>query len=262
MRELGELGMSFGTSQAFESQEGKFALSNTDSLLINLRTLIRNAQSAFQDEASAKTNPGAIKDAVMDDIKLITKALIEIAPRKPINLKVYYPSYKGLKSIFPKADLWEPTTEKQKAMVKLFDDTAKLLIKEYPSLFTLTDSRLEAFTGKGVVITHHPVDLVLTDSWNRLSLLETHSGTVKPHIMWYTKLTGKDLENMPLNKLTIQVFGDQSTNFKSSSNAIKKLVRDLAVKARWTSATTPERVKTSIDVFTTGVDKVGLQLLI
>lgn len=263
MRELGaELPMSFGTAMAFEGEEGKHAIPLTDSFLINLRTLIRNVHGAFSKDDPQLTDVTALKAALLEDIKEIAKAITTIAPRTTMSIEIYYPSYKSLASKFPHASIWKPRTEKQIALNKLYDDVAAAFIKDHGELVTKTDCGLPSFKGKGLVITHHPVDLALTDSWGRLTLLETHSGVVKPYLLWNSKLTGGEVPNynIPLNRMTIQVFGDKSVNFLGQSNGIKKLVRDLAVKAGWTSATTPQRCRSSINTYLQGVDKKGLLL--
>lgn len=260
MRELGELGMSYGTSMAFETEEAKHAIPLADTLLINLRTLVRNVHNAYSSDDPLANDMDSLSAALLEDVKIIASSLAEISPRKAVHVEVYYPSYKSMKSKFPHADLWTPRTDKQKALNTLLEGVAKAFIKEYPSLVTLTDCGMPDFKGKGLVITHHVVDLVLTDAWSRLNLLESQTGAVKPYLMWYTKLTGSGNENIPLNRMTIQVFGDKSTNFFGQKAGIKKLVKDLAEKANWTSATTPQRCRNSISTYLTGVDQKGLLL--
>ncbi|UVD32265.1 hypothetical protein [Vibrio phage phiKT1028] len=260
MRELGELGMSVGTSLAFESDEAKHAIPETDTFLINLRTLIRNTHGAYPKDDPLINDIDSLKAALIEDIKLIATTISEIAPRSTINVEIYYPSYNSLGRKFPHATLWKPKTDKQKELHQLYDDIAEEFIKEYPTLVTKTDCGMPEFKGRGLVITHHVVDLVLTEGWSRLRLLESQTGAVKPYLMWYTKLTGSNNESIPLNRMTIQVFGDKSTNFLGQSLAIKKLVKDLASKANWTSATTPQRCRSSINTYMSGVDRDGLML--
>lgn len=262
MRDLGELGMSYGTSLAFESDEAKHIIPKSDTFLINLRTLIRNVHGAYKSDDEQINDLDSLSEALMEDVRIMATTISQLAPRSTHHVEIYYPSYKSLGRKFPKADLWKPKTEKQIALHDLYDKVAARFIKEHPELVTLTDCGAPDFKGKGLIITHHVVDLVLTDAWGRLNLLETHSGAVKPYLLWNTKLTGKTGENynIPLNRMTIQVFGDKSTNFIGQKQGIKKLVKDLAEKANWTSATTPQRCRSSINVYCTGIDKEGLLL--
>ena len=261
MRNVGALGMSVGTSLAFEG-EGGLAVPSSDNLLLNLRTIIRNAHQAYDDieEGYNETN---VYDAVVEDLIKIGNWLNEVRGNKPIAMTVYYPSYQSLNKKFRYAGLWEPTSEKQQRYARFVDRISSKLLKEYPKLILSLDCSFPEFSGKGIVITHHPVDLTFTSGTTRLYLLESHTGTLKPYTQWYTKLTGgDDLYYMPFNHLTIQVFGDKSTNFKSSSQGIKKLVKDLAITAKWTSATSYDRVRSSINGLSMSTDKAGLQLLL
>ena len=111
-------------------------------------------------------------------------------------------------------------------------------------------------------MTHHVVDLVTTSSMARLFLLESYTGVVKDFTQWYTKLTGGDkLHYIPFNALTLQVFGDNSVNFKSSSHGIKELVKKIALEAKWTSATSISRVRNTIGNIAQGADKAGLLMM-
>lgn len=262
MRLVGGLGMSIGTSMCFENEAPK-NIKSTDTVLINLWTLVRNAQQAFEKDDPEATNPKEIAKAVSDDLSKIGNWLNNNRGSKPISMLVYYPTYNDLDRKFNKADLWEPKSDKQKDHAKLMKDSADIVYKQFEKHIKRNNCDLPDFAGKGLIITHHVVDLTLTNSTTRLYLLESHTGIVKPYTQWYTKLTGGDnLYYMPFNRLTIQVFGDKSTNFKSSTHGIKKIVKELAEKHKWTSATTMEKVRKNINSLPMGVEKAGLLLLL
>lgn len=263
MRALGGLNISAGTSLAFESMLLEKASSGINSYLINIRTLIRNARGAFQED-SEKNDVQRVTLGVKDDIEKIAAFLNTLHNGKAIEFILYCPSYKGLKSKFPKALLKEPTKEKQKLTAKIEEEVAKKVCEQLGSVVKITDCNLPAFSGNGVILSHHTVDLVLTNSQTRLYLLESYTGNLKPYTKWYTKLTGKDEElfNLPLNTLTIQIFGDKAVNFMSMDQTKKDLVKDLALKGKWSSATTMSRVRSSIELYAKGADKAGLLLLL
>lgn len=260
MRELGTLGMSVGTSLAFEGTISK-EINSTDTVLINLRTLIRNASQSYTE--SPNLNVDQITSDVKQDLVKISQWIDTNRGVRPITIKVYAPTYKSLRFKFKKADLWEPKKEKQIAYQKFEFKVMEALIKAYPTLIKSIDYTLPTFEGLGVIITHHLVDLALSPSPTRLYLLESHTGHLKPYTKWYTKLTSGDkLFNMPVNPLTIQIFGDNSTNFRSGKQAIKELVKNLATERSWSPATSYDKVKTDISSMRAGVDKAGLQMLI
>lgn len=262
MRTLGALNMSVGTSLAFEGGVLD-KLYSFSTLLVNLRTLIRNAREAYEADDPDGKNAEVITSAVTEDIKTMLTALTEHQSVKPINFVLYYPSYKDLGSLFSHAKLWVPESDIQKEKAKIDEKVYFALKGKLGKSLLLTDSRLTDFMGEALILTHHPVDLVLTKSYQRLKLLESHTGAIKGFTQWYTKLTGGDkLFNMPLNKLTIQIFGDKSTNFKSGSLKEKNLIKELAEKGRWTSATTIDRVRQTINTHAMGFDRAGLLILL
>jgi hypothetical protein len=261
MRAIGALSMSVGTSLAFEL--GGDVAKSADTLLFNLRTLVRNAMQSYEKEDDGYNNELQLIKDVESDLVLISKWVEENRKAKPIQMIVYYPTYKSLKSKFKHADIYEPKVQsKKEEQLKILGKVAEAIAKKYKKVIVEADVDLPAFTGKGVIMTHHVVDLTTTPSTGRLFLLESHTGVIKDFTQWYTKLTGGDkLNYMPFNHLTIQIFGDNSTNFKSSSHGIKELVKRIAAEAKWTSATSISRVRNSIGSIAQGVDRAGLMMM-
>lgn len=261
MRALGAYNMSVGTSLAFE-KDAFGELKGVGTFLINLRTLVRNTIEAY-----AKDDDPTVEEiyvAAKTDLTEIAKWLAESTGPKAIAFTVYYPSYKSLKSLFNKAELvtLETMSAKGKAKYELITKICDRFYKDFPKQVTRNDSTLPVFQGKGLIITHHVVDLTLTPSTTRLRLLESYTGTAKPYTQWFTKLTGgKDLFYMPFNKLTIQVFGDKATNFYNSKIGLKRLVEDLAQSSSWTSGTSFSKVRSDINRLPQSIEKAGLKML-
>lgn len=260
MRNLGALGMSIGTSLAIEQPEAAAQIRGSDVILLNLLTLIRNAHDAYETkEEKALLKPEQLMEDVVNDLKMLSRWLEEVRKTKPLQLVVYYPSYTSIKFRFPLADLAKRETENQKTYDKLSDKTADLIHDKYRKLIEITDVGMPSFKGRGIVLTHRVVDLAVFEYPARLTLMESYTGKLKPYTQWYTKLTGgKDLFFLPFNKLTIQIFGDKSTDFASSSKAVKELVKKLAQDSNWTPATTVSRVRMNINMLPDGIDKAAL----
>lgn len=262
MRAVGALGMSIGTSRAFEA-ENSGTIRSVDSVMFNLSTMIRNAHASYETDDKEKTDAEQLSIDVSSDLRLIGAWLEKARNSKPIQMIVYSSDYSGLKSSFKHGSVWEPKSEKQIAYAKLVKDTLAILEKQYGKLIVHTKASVPTFAGKGIVLTHHVVDLTAVTGVGRLYLLESYTGLIKPFTLWYTKLTGgEELHYMPFNRLTIQIFGDKSTNFKASSHGIKELVKKLAVDNKWTSATTMSRIRGTINNLPDGVDKAGLKLML
>jgi len=208
MRTLGAYNLSVGTSLALEN-EASNELGLTESFLVNLRTLVRNVMAAYESKDTI-TFDQVLKDT-RSDLGELARWLDQNAAGRTLSFIVYYPTYKSLASSYPKADLVTPKTRKPKAQeaVGLLERVCDALYKQYPKQIQRTDVSLPKFDGRGLIITHHTVDLTFTPSITRLKLLESYTGVAKPYTKWYTKLTGGNkLYFIPFNRLTIQVFGD------------------------------------------------------
>lgn len=261
MRTLGALKLSVGTSMALE-KDALFQLQTTTAFMVNLRTLVRNVIQSYQTDE--KPTEDQLFNDSKSDLGELAKWLSESSGFRVINFIVYYPSYKSLPSLFKKAERVDPEQMKTKRAeeYRLIEKICNRLLATYPKQITKTDSTLPSFVGKGLIITHHVVDLTLTSAVTRLKLLESYTGVIKPYTQWYTKLTGgTELHFIPFNKLTIQIFGDRSTNFYSSSKAIKDLTVQLAHNKKWSSGTSFSKVKSDINSMPRSITREGLKLL-
>lgn len=244
-RVLGTLPISVGTALAMEALQ-KAPMHQYKTLLINLTTIVRNAREAYPELPSSSE----LHEAVKSDLMEIANFIVSLKLKSVLELKVYYPSYQSLPNIFPMAKLRckaEKKTARQLAIEKLDGETLKSISKEFDKVIEKTDTKLVSFIGETLIVTHHPVDLVMTDGYTRLNLLESHTGEIKRYQQFYTKLTGgSELTNIPLNKLTIQIFGDRSVDFFSHSLGVKNEIKELALSAKWSSASTVSYVTRTI----------------
>lgn len=238
--------ISVGTGLALEVLPGT-AMHKYHSFLINVRTIIRNARQAFEGDTLPKENE--LFEAVKEDIVQTAEFIVALKLRTTLVLKFYYPTYKGLVREFPMAKIKDPLQTKGKQLEEaiLDDRVGKRVLAEFGELIVKTDYTIPRFDGQALIMTNHPVDLVTTDSYARLNLIDSHTGNIKNYTLFYTKLTGsKELTNIPMNKLTIQVFGDTSTDFYSQSIGLKNTLKRLAETSRWSTASTPSLVARSI----------------
>lgn len=263
MRSTGALGISVGTSLALE-QGNLMNFRRIDTMLFNLRTLVRNALESYDKDDDTRYDTNQLMKDTEGDITFLAKYIDTHRNGKPVKMVVYYPSYRGLKGRYPHADIKDHSkgTDKQQKVFKAINGTCEKLLDKYEKLIIATNVGMPPFSGNGVVMTHHPVDLCETSGTGRLKLFESYTGVLKPFTDWNTKLTnGKNLMNIPLNRLTIQIFGDNSTDFMSSKQNIKDLVKTIANDSNWTAASTYSRVKSSIINLPESVDRAGLMMM-
>lgn len=263
-RTLATLPLSVGTGLAIEALV-QTPLFKYTSFLINVKTIIRNAYDAFEKEEGEVLTNDMIFEACKEDIIGIAQVIIKQNLKTRLNMIFYYPSYNGLEAMFPFAKIKNLAigTQKQQHYYRMEKEVGKRLTDFFSDVIVKNNVLLPSFEGDAIVITHHPVDLATSNSYTRLNLLESHTGTLKRYSEFYTKLTnGKNLFNIPLNKISIQIFGDEGTDFYSMKTTIKNEIKKLAQDAKWTSASTPSFVYRTIRSLPPSPDKEVLLKLI
>lgn len=243
-RTIGMLPISVGTSLAFEALIAN-PKNKIDNLMINVDTIFRNAYQAYETKVRNSLTVEQLYQDVIQDLGGIFEILSKIGQNRTPNMVAYYCSYAGLAKRFPLAKLWRPETPIQLHYAKLQDAVLKRLLSQLRGHVRLQDHTIPNGFSNTYVLTHHMVDLLVGDGYGEITLLESHTAALKQFNQWNSKLTGgtKALERIPFNALTLQVFGDNSTNFKMNAFKYKVAVHELAEKYKWTPSTKLERVK-------------------
>lgn len=248
-RETGEIPISVSTALAIESlfnQEIERDFSyNNQSLWFNVRTIFRNLLGAVKVETDYDDE--MILLDLLEEITVILTVLEENNVKGKNKVVLYANSHNNLEKLFPYAKVKRPKTDKQ---VEYYQIEKRIIETLFDNISTnddysveTGDCKLEGKDQSAIVLTHHPVDLLSRYKFSELLLLESHTGVIKKQSQWNTKLTGgKQNPRLPFNSLTLQVFGDQSTNFYSYSAAYKKVLIDLAKKANWNALTGSEKI--------------------
>lgn len=240
MRALDEkMPISVGTGIALSESLYNDEVQNPKAMYLNLRTLFRNFWGSFEGLPPAGTD--GLK-AFLDEIETI-KSNIE---QQKVAVYIYYPTYEGLRMMFPRATLVEPNTDKQKAYKYNEKLYCGLALSELPFLDKV-DFRIDGCSGLTYMISNHPVDLLNWYKFDDLHLLESQTGKVKPRSKWFSKLNKKeDLSHLPFNSTTMQVFGDGTVDFRPQGIKVKKALIELSVKHRWDTGTTVTRIRQNI----------------
>lgn len=254
-RDKGGFPISIGTSLAIESACGVFPerpvdpppLRNVKEIWVNLRTVVRNLVGALSPEVRDMVLPGQLVPAMLEDMAIL-ESTVSKASAGMVRVVFYCCDYSSLSRVFPNAMLRTPKTEKQHLQKALEDNAVTLTIQSSPPQdlrffrFEITGSFPQSF-----IITHLPVDLLARYSFSRLELLESHTGAIKPPPQWHTKLTGgKELINIPFNRFSLQVFGDNGHQFGSMLPSVRKEVLRVAEQDNWTTITTDEKIRVSL----------------
>lgn len=268
-REVGNLPLSIGTSLAVEvigggseetppSPEREFL---PEELWINLRTLFRNLYNGMNPELRRGVLGSHFIPTMLQEIEQIFTYVSDVR-QDQTKVIFYHCSYRSMGREFPRAKLKEASTELQRLYAALEYEVCETILKEHKETFDIRtfDIKIIGSSRHAWVMTHAPVDLLWNRSFSKLVLLESHTGALKTRTQWYTKLTnGKELHRIPFNRLSLQIFGDNSTHFLSMPQAFKKPLLELSEQYHWTQATTMEKIRYNISGMS---DHFGKQILL
>ncbi len=256
-REKGEAPLSIGTSLALESLAGfgEFPSESPpiykyDELWVNLRTIFRNCFNAVDRTLRTELMAGDLVNALIDDIQVLIST-IELRSSGRMKIVFYFNSFKGFTKEFPNGKWKELNTPKQVFEHELEEKTLKLFMRDFQESIGVEVKEFNVKNtskgGNAALLTHYPVDLLWRSSFQQLTLLESHTGALKPRAEWYTKLTGgRRYNRIPFNRMTMQVFGDGNLLFSSMSPKIKNRILGVAENDNWTPVTSDEKVRYSI----------------
>lgn len=258
-REVGKIPVSIGTSLAFEGYLGvhqnqprqPIDVKSVKEIWINLRTLARNLWQAVPTAEVSNINPATAVDVLMQEVQTIPVALAQQGARAKVHF--YITGKDSMKWTFPRAEFKQARTPKQMAYEVYERYTSIELyrrMKDEGMEVILIERNPPKSDGTVALLTHYPSDLLWKEHFNRLLLLESHTGKLKPWNLWYTKLHNvTDATPMPFNKFTLQVFGDSVDIISQPRNIIGQL-RQLAIDKKWSPVTSD--AKTYHDIQSSG----------
>lgn len=189
-------------------------------------------------------------DALTAEIQVIIGA-VESASRGLCKPYFYLQSYKGLKKKYQYCFLKSPKTPLQEAVQTQEEYVLDRLVQLGVLELRQGDITLKGCPDSTLIVTHMPVDLLSRYEFGKLVLLESHTGKVKPHTQWSSKLTGGaglDLTRMPFNHVTLQVFGD-GIHFQTFPIKEKRQFVAMATQYLWNPTTTLGRMKQCINSY-------------
>lgn len=256
-REKGtQIPISIATALAIESSLGIMPEHETPdapilkagALYINLRTLFRNLMGSIDKEQRGVISPEDLSFAMINEMQAIETAIIK-GSNGHCETVFYVCSYLGVPRRYPYATLKENKTKTSAQEIAwLTEEHALKALLEFGGSqdIRLYDLDFDQDERNVFIITHYPIDLLNRYRFRALSLLESHTGAIKPPVQWYTKLTnGKELSHIPFDRMTLQVFGDGVT-FLGQGIKTKRQLQELGAAKKWTSVTTKDLMASHI----------------
>lgn len=258
--------LAIGTSLAFESVfQGRqppydkdrvipnsVDVRDYDSCWINLTTLFRNLVSSVNKDVFTAAKPGEIADALEEEIAVI-EGLFSVEGMGVCKPFFYYSTYEELlhKKV-PGLTFRTENTDQQKYYKYQLDSVLKILEKRTDSLHRFKDALAPMQRERSFVLTHQPYDLTGHSRFDRLDLLESNTGVLKPKALWNTKyypISGQSLIHLPFHKKLLFVMGDKVL-IKPMPHVFRQKILEIAEKRKWTSLTTLDAINLhmSLDV--------------
>lgn len=274
-RVLGQMGVSIATSLALEGlynihpdkpKEKTLPALQGEAVFINVRTLFRNIWGSIPADEASQTLTSEYYDVLEQELHTLTDALD--MQEHPLKVYFYAPTYDSLIRQYQNGELKDIKTETMTHKTMIENALLEQLAKDYketdlPIIFN--DLELETKVPlKAFIITHYPIDLLHTKGFNKVLLLESHTGVIKGPDKWYTKLAAKKLEGIeriPFNKATIQFFGDTGNMFKSQPIKAKKAMVEVAKKYHWNQSTTKDRILATLKLAFEGMLEQNMRKL-
>lgn len=255
-RDQGTVPVSIGTALAIESVCGLNPEAPTDTppilevkeLWVNLRTLYRNLLGSLTKEARLKMVSDVVYEALASELTIIESAVAR-ASQGRANVVYYVCTYSSAAKKYPRALLRVDSTENQRFNRALEQATLKPYIKgEASHDVRVFDCEINTKSPAALMLTHYPTDLLARYSFDRLTLVESHTGTLKLPAVWNTKLTnGKELTRIPFCKFSLQLFGDGPQLFNAFPLKIRQELLALAERDNWTSVSSNDRIRATIN---------------
>lgn len=216
---------------------------------INVTTLFRNMVGAIQKEAFVKSTEKEFKDTLLSEMEVID-GLFQNEGMGVCKPMYYYTTHEKLvKSLPEQVKLREDKTDTQKAYAYKMHKTLEYLMKETEVVRKFDTNISPPGASNALIITHIPYDLVSYNRFNKLSLLESHTGKLKERNQWYTKyyaVGDSDLSHIPFMRKLLLIFGD-SVLIQPSVYKLRKQIVDIATKRNWTPLTTLEKVMMDLE---------------
>ena len=254
-REVGAFPLSIGTSYAIEGLLGihpgnpnqPSGHKGITTLWINIRTLVRNYREAVKTDDRDRVKYDSASIMVLSEMQAIPE-ILKFAKRN-IEVVFYHQAIEDIKQQFPNANYKTVKTDNQVAAATYETFTLRFLLAEcINAKIPVQHIRRQPTQSRQVaaILTHYPKDLFWKGCFERLFLLESHTGQLKTYVDWYSKLIGIKSDNqVPLNEFTIQVFGDKHL-FEGQDKKIKTELKELARVKRWNATTGMSKVSSDI----------------
>lgn len=227
---------------------------NYSNVIINISTIARNVYSAYSKDDVAALTIQDLASQLKDDLGEIYSDLTDVG----LIVHYYTCTYKSIEN---KCSFIERKTKFGEVRKKT-DDTIKSMCNlvlsdmekdlrhdiklQYPKIQVFDIDVHFKTKGKSAILTHNTIDLLSRFSFTDLTLLESYTGKLKPHGVWYKKLNISYDTPLKLTWFLVGIFGDGNELVSRHKSALIKSFYRIATTRKWDILTTPESMRKHI----------------
>jgi hypothetical protein len=253
-RAVGQYNLSIATSLAKEALCGIHEdypteyppIKDYQELYVNTRTLFRNLMGSLNKEDAGLVLPNQVAAEIAVEMDVITSIVNDVTKGKT-KVVFYYSDYANMTHLYKHAQLRVDNTPKQKEYTAFHNLTMNILLTEHPSEIVKFTLKIKSpVKTKALILTHYAYDLLSYREFNKLVLIESHTGKLKDRALWYTKYyQGSNLSMIPFREDLIQVFGDNE-QFQPMPIKVRREIIDIATHYKWSAVSTYDKLSMSI----------------
>lgn len=255
-RELGNIPVSINTAYPIETMLDSRYRPKIDFVYINLDTIIRNFYASMKAIDQDNLDLSTALSMLLDELRIIHSALTT-------DHVFFHQDPKEIDFMFPHAARRVPKTDKQimtAARLKVVTEHLlyELCINKDPNVPDFYRGMVPLLKIKKkvpprmvptAILTHYPHQLLKRFDFPSLYLLESRTGKLKSFEEFNSKLNGvKQDEPIPFNAMTLQLMGD-SALFAGVPSKLKKELKQLGQKRKWSSITSPSKFTTDVQSY-------------
>lgn len=243
-RTFGAYPISIATSLAIEgiTHSGEYLergpnppINKMEFLMVNLRTIIRNAVNAFPSSEQIMLTVDTVYKCCDEDFTSMVETIDSY--NQHCEIQLYVSTYNTINQAFKDVNFKKFSTEKQATLETIERAVVHKFEKEYKDKLKVFDYKLKGLK-RCVILTHHPIDLLSYYDFPDLVLLESHTGVLKERKVWGSKLNlPKGCKTIPFNKPMLCIFGDK-TFINGQLPKVKKALINVSEKSLWNGLTT------------------------
>lgn len=223
-------------------------IGNYQEMWINIYTLFRNLSGVMDKATFLVTSDEMIANAIFQEMEVIDSLLLNEG--QGLCTAVYYACtyvdlYLGKVNKFVRAR--KDNTDYQKSMTIKYNNCLSYLDKlcQYKKFNT----NIKGSGKNALMLSHVPYDLLSYEDFNKLDLIESHTGVLKSRHLWYTKfynLGEEDLRIIPYMKKTLLIFGDKVL-IQPMDIRLRRQILQIAKDRQWTQVTTVSKIMFDIN---------------